>query len=137
MLMISAPKRPLAIAVAVLAACGLAACSSSASSTGSTSSSASAGTPVRGGTLNIVAASGPDHIDTVPAYYTADYEVERAYTRQLLSYPAQTYSAAGDAGWTADTTPTADIATVVPSAANGGLTNGGKTYTFHIKQRGE
>ena len=70
----------------------------------------------------------------MPAYYTADYELERAYTRQLLSYPAVPYSAAGDAGWTTDTTPTADIATVVPSVANGGITNGGKTYTFHIKQ---
>src|SRR5579862_6825474 len=134
MLMISAPKRSLALAVAVLAACGLAACSSSSSSTGSTSSSASAGTPVRGGTLNIVAASGPDHIDTVPAYYTADYELERAYARQLLSYPTVPYSAAGDAGWTTNTTPQADIATVVPTVANGGITNGGKTYTFHIKQ---
>jgi len=26
-----------------------------------------------------------------------------------------------------------DIATVVPSVANGGITNGGKTYTFHLK----
>jgi peptide/nickel transport system substrate-binding protein len=134
MLMISAQKRPLALAVAVLAACGLAACSSSASSTGSASSSASAGTPVRGGTLNIVAASGPDHIDTVPAYYTADYELERGYARQMLSYPSEDYTAAGDAGWTTDTTPAPDIATVVPTVANGGVTNGGKTYTFHIKQ---
>ena len=28
---------------------------------------------------------------------------------------------------------TADIATVVPSVANGGITNGGKTYTFHLR----
>jgi peptide/nickel transport system substrate-binding protein len=27
----------------------------------------------------------------------------------------------------------ADIATVVPTVANGGITNGGKTYTFHLK----
>ena len=44
--------------------------------------------PKTGGTLKIVAASGPDHLDTVPAYYTADYMLERAYARQLLSYPA-------------------------------------------------
>ena len=27
-----------------------------------------------------------------------------------------------------------DIATAVPTTANGGITNGGKTYTFHLKQ---
>src|SRR6202035_2401017 len=30
-------------------------------------------------------------------------------------------------------TPTADVATEVPTVANGGITNGGKTFTFHIK----
>ena len=28
---------------------------------------------------------------------------------------------------------TPDIATEVPSVANGGITNGGKTYTFHLR----
>src|SRR5579862_2133945 len=131
--MISAPNRYVALGVAVLAAAGLAACSSSSSSTPSTSNSSS-NAPVRGGTLNVVAAAGPDHIDTVPAYYTADYEFERAYARQMLQYPAEAYSSTTDAGWTADVTPVPDIATEVPTAANGGITNGGTTYTFHIKQ---
>ena len=89
--------------------------------------------PVSGGTLHIVSASGPDHIDTVPAYYTVDYQLERAYTRQLVSYPTVPATTTSSAGWTTDTTPVADVATVVPTAANGGVTNGGKTYTFHIK----
>ncbi len=131
--MISAPTRFAALAVAVLAAAGLAACSSSSTSATGTSSSASAGTPVTGGTLNIVAAAGPDHIDTVPAYYTADYELERAYTRQLLAYPSMQYDSTSSPGWMADVTPSPDIATEVPTTANGGITNGGKTYTFHIK----
>jgi peptide/nickel transport system substrate-binding protein len=88
---------------------------------------------VAGGTLNIVSASGPAHIDTVPAYYTVDYQIEHATTRQLLSYPTEVYSSFTDAGWIADTTPVADAATEVPTVANGGITNGGKTYTFHIK----
>jgi len=129
--MISKPKRFAGLAVAVLAAGALAACSSSSTSSPGTSSSSSA--PVSGGTLHIVSASGPDHIDTVPAYYTADYQLEHAYTRQLLSYPTVPYTGTSGAGWITTTTPTADVATEVPTVANGGITNGGKTYTFHIK----
>jgi peptide/nickel transport system substrate-binding protein len=122
-------QRIAAIAVAGLAAAGLAACSSS-----SGSSASSGGKPVHGGTLKFVAASGPDHIDTVPAYYTADYILERGYARQLLTYPTAPGTTLTSAGWTKNTTPVPDIATKVPSTSNGGITNGGKTYTFHIKQ---
>jgi peptide/nickel transport system substrate-binding protein len=125
-----APKRSVALAAAVLVAAGLVACSSSSSKSGPASSS---GAPVYGGTLNVVAASGPDHIDTVSAYYTADYMLERAYTRQLVSYPTVPAASTASAGWTTDSTPAADVATEVPTVANGGVTNGGKTYTFHIK----
>jgi peptide/nickel transport system substrate-binding protein len=124
-----APKRSAALAAAVLVAAGLAACSSSSKSAPGSSSSA----PVYGGTLNIVAASGPDHIDTVSAYYTADYMLERAYTRQLVAYPTVPAASTASAGWTTDSTPVADVATGVPTVANGGITNGGKTYTFHIR----
>jgi peptide/nickel transport system substrate-binding protein len=125
------PKRFAALAAVALAAAGLAACGGS-SSNGS-SSSASSGKPVSGGTLRIVAASGPDHIDTVPAYYTADYMLERGYARQMLTYPADPATSTSSPAWTKATTPVPDVATVVPTTANGGITNGGKTYTFHIK----
>jgi peptide/nickel transport system substrate-binding protein len=131
--MISAPKCFAGLAAAALAATALAACSSSSSTSSSSSSTASSGKPVSGGTLHIVAAAGPDHIDTVPAYYTADYMIERAYTRQLVTYPTVPATTTTSAGFTTETTPVADIATVVPTAANGGITNNGKTYTFHIK----
>jgi len=131
--MISTPKRFAGLAAAVLAAAALAACSSSSSSSTGASSSASTATPVAGGTLNIVSASGPAHIDTVPAYYTVDYQIEHATTRQLLSYPTEPYTSFTSPGWIADITPAADAATEVPTTANGGITNGGKTYTFHIK----
>jgi len=123
-------QRIAVVAMASLAAAGLAACSSSSSPPSSTGSGAK---PVLGGTLRLVAASGPDHIDTVPAYYTADYILERAYARQLLSYPTVPDPTLTSAGWKTDTTPVADVATAVPTAANGGITNSGKTYTFHIK----
>jgi peptide/nickel transport system substrate-binding protein len=115
--------------MAAVAGMSLAACGGSSSS----NSTASSGKPVYGGTLHIVAAAGPDHIDTVPAYYTADYQLERAYTRQLLAYPTVPATSTTSAGWTQTTTPLPDIATEVPTTANGGITNGGKTYTFHIK----
>jgi peptide/nickel transport system substrate-binding protein len=122
-------KSYVALAAAVLAAGGLAACSSSSGKPAASSSTK----PVYGGTLHIVAAGGPDHIDTVPAYYTVDYQLERAYTRQLLAYPTVPAPTTASAGWTTDTTPVADVATEVPTVTNGGITNGGKTYTFHIK----
>ena len=130
--MISKPKRFAGLAAAVLAAGALAACSSSSTSSPATGSSSSS-TPVSGGTLHIVAASGPAHLDTVPSYYTTDYQVTHAYTRQLLNYPTLPYTSTSDPNWIKDITPAADIATEVPSTANGGITNGGKTYTFHIK----
>ena len=86
-----------------------------------------------GGTLHIVAASGPAHLDTVPSYYTTDYQLSHAWTRQLLNYPTLPYTSTTSSGWIKDTTPAPDIATEVPTTANGGITNGGKTYTFHIK----
>jgi len=130
-------KRVAGLAVVASAAIGLAACSSSSnSSTGAAGAPTATSTakPVSGGTLNIVAASGPDHMDTVPAYYTADYELERAYTRQLVSYPTVPATSTSSPGWVQSTTPVADMATEVPTTANGGITDGGKVYTFHIKQ---
>ncbi len=131
--MISTPKRFAGLAAAVLAAGALAACSSSSTSSPAAGSSSSSSTPVSGGTLHIVAASGPAHLDTVPSYYTTDYQLTHAYTRQLLNYPTVPYTSTSDPGWVKDTTPAPDMATEVPSVANGGVTNGGKTYTFHIK----
>ncbi|HEV3294004.1 MAG TPA: ABC transporter substrate-binding protein [Streptosporangiaceae bacterium] len=126
--MTSNPRRSLVLATALLAAVGLASCAKS-----TTSSTTASSAPVYGGTLRIIANAGPDHFDTVPAYYTGDYIMERAYARQLLSYstlPAQTTSSAL---WTQETTPQPDIATAVPTTANGGVTNGGLTYTYHIR----
>jgi peptide/nickel transport system substrate-binding protein len=130
-------RRVAALAAATMAVGGLAACSSSGSSGGSgaaaPATTGSSAKPVSGGTLNVVAASGPDHMDTVQAYYTADYELERLYARQLVSYPTVAYTSTSSAAWTTDTTPVPDAATAVPTTTNGGITDGGKVYTFHIK----
>jgi peptide/nickel transport system substrate-binding protein len=123
------PRRVAALAAVALAAAGLAACAST-----TTPSSSSVKPPTKPtGTLRIVAAAGPDHIDTVPAYYTADYMLERAYTRQLVSYPTVPTTTTSGSAWVKATTPVADMATVVPTKANGGISANGLVYTFHIK----
>lgn len=120
-----------ALAAVSALALGLAACSSSSSGG---SGGNPAGKPQFGGTLNVIGAGGQDHFDPVSAYGTWDYMFERAYTRQLLQYPAANYNKVGDAGWQKDVTPVPDVATAVPTTSNGGITDGGLTYTFHIKQ---
>jgi len=105
----------LTITTLTLAACGSA-------GTGGTSSSS----PVSGGTLKLLGSSDVDHLDTASAYYTASYTLERTYARQLFSYPASTDT-------TAANTPVPDLATVMPTTANGGISADGKTYTIHLR----
>ncbi|HLX52125.1 MAG TPA: ABC transporter substrate-binding protein [Streptosporangiaceae bacterium] len=119
------PKRFAALAIAALAAGTVTACGSS-NNGGSTGSSNAGGKPVMGGTLNLVAAGDVDHWDTLSAYYTPTFQLEGAFTRQLVSYlPSNNRTTA--------TTIAADIATTVPTKANGGISANGLTYTFHIK----
>jgi peptide/nickel transport system substrate-binding protein len=118
-----------ALATAGLAVAGLAACSSSGGKTSNTGGL----TPKSGGTLKIVAGGGPTYLDPVPAYYTANYILERTFARQLLSYPAAPDPTIGGSGWVKDTVPVPDIATAYPTVANGGLSKDGLTYTFHIR----
>ena len=67
-----------------------------------------------------------DHLDTASAYYTGSYIFERAYSRQLVSYPTST-----DLNKTNSIVN--DVATQVPSKSNGGISSDGLTYTFKIK----
>src|SRR5215472_15586658 len=119
------PKRFAALAIAALAAGTLAACGGSSGGGGSSSTSTS-GKPVSGGTLNFVSAGDVDHLDTLSAYYLPTFQLEMAFTRQLVNYyPSNNRTRA--------TTVAADVASTLPTTANGGITNGGKTYTFHIR----
>jgi peptide/nickel transport system substrate-binding protein len=116
-------------AVAAVAAVGMvaAACSSSSStSPGAKSGTSSAGAPVYGGTLRWVASGDVDHLDTASAYYTATAILERAWTRQLVTYPASN-------NFQTATTIVPDVATEVPTIANGGISSDGLTYTFHLR----
>ena len=46
-----------------------------------------AATPTKGGTLKLLGTSDIFNLDTVSAYYTVSNLLERAFTRQLVSYP--------------------------------------------------
>jgi peptide/nickel transport system substrate-binding protein len=84
------------------------------------------GTPVTGGTLKLVGNADVDHLDTAGGYYTTTYTLERAFTRQLFTNPAST-----DPATAISVVP--DVATEMPTAANGGLSADKKTYTIHIR----
>jgi peptide/nickel transport system substrate-binding protein len=118
------PKRFAALAIAALAAGTLAACGGSSGN--SSSSSSSGGKPVSGGTLNYVAAGDVDHLDTLSAYYLPTFILEMAFTRQLVGYWPSNDK-------TRSITPAPDVASTLPTTSNGGVTNGGKTYTFHLR----
>ncbi|HTW02355.1 MAG TPA: ABC transporter substrate-binding protein [Streptosporangiaceae bacterium] len=120
-------RRGRALAVGLLAAVSLLVAGCGSGGTVSTGSNSSAGTPVRGGTLTILGQSDIFNLDTVSAYYTVSTLLERLFTRQLFSY-ADTASFAGQLKLVPD------VATEIPTAANGGITDGGKTLTVHLKQ---
>ncbi|HEY7429540.1 MAG TPA: ABC transporter substrate-binding protein [Streptosporangiaceae bacterium] len=90
-------------------------------------SSSSSGQPQRGGTLTMLGQSDIFNLDTVSAYYTVSSMLERMFTRQLFTYGVPN-------GSSAPPPVVPDIATVIPTAANGGITDGGKTITLHLKQ---
>ncbi|MFD0206870.1 MULTISPECIES: ABC transporter substrate-binding protein [Saccharothrix] len=84
-------------------------------------------TPRRGGTLTMVGAGDVDHLDPALAYHTVTRGILRAYTRQLVGYAASRDRA--EAGKLV-----ADLATEVPTAANGRLTGGGTRYAFTLRE---
>jgi len=100
----------LALVVAVAGACG-------GGSTGNTSE-----TPVKGGTLHITDGDDVDFLDTADSYSPVSWALERAYARTLYAYQSSTDS-------TKAGTPAPDLAAAPPT-----VSNGGKTYTFKLKQ---
>ncbi|HEX5532183.1 MAG TPA: ABC transporter substrate-binding protein [Actinomycetales bacterium] len=105
----------------------LAACGGGGGTSGAGGTASSGGNPVTGGTLKVLGSSDVDHLDTASAYYTVSYSIERAFSRQLVSYPASSDIKKA-------TSVVADLATDVPSQSNNGISADGKTYTFHMRQ---
>lgn len=105
----------------LLAACG----GSSNTSSGGSTSGAQTTTPQRGGTLVVAFQNEPQTLDPAIDFEGNGWAIEHAIFGNLLNYS----TGPGAAG----TTIIPDMATVVPTVANGGITNGGKTYIFHIR----
>lgn len=109
--------------------CALALITAGCSSGGNPSSpSSSAGTPVAGGTLNMLGAGDVDYMDPNVSYYSVGYLGLRLWSRQLFTFPAVS-------GKT--TTAVPDLATEIPTTSNGGISKDGKTYTITIRQGAE
>ena len=104
--------------VLTLAACG---------GGGDDSGGGAAGEPQKGGTLKLVGKSDVTSMDTAFSYYALNYTIMRGFTRQLVTTPTTT--SAKKAGHVV-----ADMATEVPTVANGGISKDKLTYTFTIKK---
>lgn len=76
----------------------------------------------RGGTLTVHTSTDFEHLDPGEAYFTLDYGVMYATQRTLFRYPPNS-----------STTIVPDLATAVPTVANGGITDRGRTVTVHIE----
>ena len=113
-------RRGLVVTAAVLAL----ALGSLAGAAGARDSRHAAG-PTKGGTLKLLGTSDIFNLDTVSAYYTVSSLLERAFARQLVSYP-------NAATFPASIKIVPDIATTVPTTGNG-ISADGKTYTFKLR----
>ncbi|HEY7011070.1 MAG TPA: ABC transporter substrate-binding protein [Jatrophihabitantaceae bacterium] len=107
-----------AAALLVLAGCG----SGGAKGSSSTTNTASQGKPTTGGTLRLYGEGDVDHLDTASGYYDVTYTLDRAFTRQLYTYP-------NAADFQSQVNPVPDLATSGPE-----LSNGNKTLTIHIRR---
>jgi ABC-type transport system substrate-binding protein len=110
-----------ALALALIVALGLAACGSSSSTTGTSSS----GSPQMGGTRTLTYLSEPSSLDPAVAYNVIDWNIEHDIFQSFFRYVPKP----GEAGTQLEPC----LATQVPSAANGGISNGGKTITIHLR----
>ncbi len=93
---------------------------------GGGSSSAAGGTPERGGVLQVIGSSDVDHMATTSAYYTVTNGLFRTFTRQLVTNPT-------DRDYDVASSIVADLAREVPSKDNGGISEDGTVYTFHLR----
>ncbi|MGH3320620.1 MAG: ABC transporter substrate-binding protein, partial [Streptosporangiaceae bacterium] len=117
------PRPTRALVVGAALALGLAACGGG----GGGNQPSSAAEPQKGGTLTYIGKGDVDHLDTASAYYVSTFALERAFTRQLVTWPStNNINRAGEI--------VPDAATRVPTGQNGGLSKDGLTYTFHLKK---
>jgi peptide/nickel transport system substrate-binding protein len=125
-----------AIAAAGFLTLAVAACGSS-SSGGSSGGSATVKLPLKagenaasesitggkqGGTLQVLSSEGFQHLDPGSSYFAIDYGAVYVTQRPLFVFMPNS-----------QTELSPDLAKEIPTASNGGITNGGKTVTIHIQ----
>jgi peptide/nickel transport system substrate-binding protein len=115
-------RQKLTIAAACVFALTVAACGGGSNNQSGTGTAAQ---PVTGGTLNMLGSGDVDYMDPNISYYSIGYLALRLWSRQLFTYPADKGKA---------TTPVPDLATDLPTTANGGVSADGTTYTIKIRQ---
>ena len=116
-----------ALLLALALAAGLAACGGSGGgSSGGGGSSPASTTPVKGGTLTVTFQGEPTGLDPAIAWENESMSIERLTYQTFLAYASKP----GEAG----TELVPDLATEVPTGANGGISADGLVYTFHIRK---
>ncbi len=80
---------------------------------------------MRGGTFIELGQGDIGHLDTISDIGPFG-GFERMFTRQLFGYP-------DSANFADQLAVVPDVATAVPTASNGGISDRGRTYTIHIK----
>jgi peptide/nickel transport system substrate-binding protein len=113
------------LGAALLLAVGACGGSASSPSASSSSGSAAAGTQTKGGTLLVSYMGEPQYLDPAVDWEGNGWSIEHTMYNTLPTYA----SAPGTPG----TVLVPDMATEVPTVANGGITDKGKTYTFHLR----
>lgn len=140
--MSAASRQLAALGVAGLLAIGLAACGSSGASPSVAGSGArtgiSQGLPLkagenpagqqlygkhRGGTLTVYSSTSIGYLDSGEASRPLDYPLVQATSRALFASRPDSANAIAP-----------DLATALPTTANGGITDGGRTVTVHIRK---
>jgi ABC-type transport system substrate-binding protein len=115
----------LALAAVTVGAFLIAGCGGSTSDS-STPSQAATTAPVKGGTLVATYQGEPQGLDPAIDWEGQGWAIEHTMFNTFVKYASKP--------GTAGTEMLPDLATEVPSQENGGIADGGKTYTFHLKE---
>lgn len=80
-----------------------------------------------GGTLKVVGSADPDHVDPASGYSTVSGVLSRQFARTLFGFRAHNDFAQA-------ITVRPDVAVEVPTTANGGISEDGRTYTVRLRR---
>ena len=109
-----------ALALATLAACG------GGDDTTGTDTGAAGDTPQQGGVMTLSYLTEPSSLDPAVAWNVIDWQIEHEIFEGFLRYAAKP----GEEGAALEPA----LATEVPSIENGGISEDGLTYTFHLRE---